>query len=50
MSSPGSRLMTLNFVSAYLQVHTTTVYRALKRGPLPAFKLGKLAIQRRDDW
>jgi hypothetical protein len=41
--------MTLNFVSAYLQAHTTTVYRALKRGQFSVFKLGKLAIQRRDD-
>lgn len=40
MDTPESRTMTVNDVSAYLHVHTTTEYCALKHGQLPAFKLG----------
>ena len=36
----SSPLMTLQEVAAYLRVHTSTVYRLLKEGKLPAFKFG----------
>jgi excisionase family DNA binding protein len=40
MGTPDSRPITIKDVSAYLHVHTTTEYCALKHGQLPAFKLG----------
>ena len=36
-----SRVMNLDEVSEYLKMDTVTVYRLLKRGKLPAFKIGK---------
>jgi excisionase family DNA binding protein len=35
-----SKIMTLTEVAEYLRVHSTTVYRLLKQGKLPAFKVG----------
>jgi excisionase family DNA binding protein len=35
-----SRLVTVRELSDYLRVHPSTIYRLLKRGDLPAFKLG----------
>jgi excisionase family DNA binding protein len=35
-----SRLVTVRELSNYLRVHPSTIYRLLKRGDLPAFKLG----------
>jgi excisionase family DNA binding protein len=35
-----SPVMTVHEVAAFLGVHQTTVYRLLKRGQIPAFKLG----------
>jgi excisionase family DNA binding protein len=35
-----SPIMTVKEVAAYLHVHASTVYRALKHGRLPAFKIG----------
>jgi len=32
--------MTLQEVAEYLRVHQSTIYRELKRGNLPAFKMG----------
>jgi excisionase family DNA binding protein len=32
--------MTLEEVAAYLRVHSSTVYRLLKRRGIPAFKMG----------
>jgi excisionase family DNA binding protein len=32
--------MTVNEVANYLKVHTATIYRLLKRGALPAFRVG----------
>jgi excisionase family DNA binding protein len=37
------RFMTVAEVAAYFQVHPTTIYKLLRRGKLPAFKIG-------DDW
>jgi excisionase family DNA binding protein len=33
-------IMTVSTLAAYLQCHQSTVYRLLKEGRLPAFKLG----------
>jgi excisionase family DNA binding protein len=35
-----SPLMTVHELARYLRVHRTTVYRLLKQGHLPAFKIG----------
>jgi excisionase family DNA binding protein len=35
-----SRLVTVKELSNYLRVHPSTIYRLLKRGDLPGFKLG----------
>jgi len=36
----SSRLVTVKELSNYLRVHPSTIYRLLKRGDLPGFKLG----------
>ena len=36
----NSRVMTVKELSDYLKVHPSTIYRQLKRGRLPAFKVG----------
>jgi excisionase family DNA binding protein len=35
-----SKIMTVSEVAEYLRIHTTTVYRLLKQGKLPAFRVG----------
>jgi excisionase family DNA binding protein len=35
-----TQVLTLTEVAEYLRVHPSTVYRLLKRGQLPAFKMG----------
>jgi excisionase family DNA binding protein len=37
---PAQDVLTLDEVAAYLRVHTSTIYRLLKRKELPAFKVG----------
>jgi len=47
------RVMTVKDVSDYLRVHTSTIYRLLKRGELPAFKMGsdwRFNIESIDQW
>ena len=34
------KVMTVKELSGYLKVHPSTIYRQLKRGRLPAFKVG----------
>ena len=36
-----SNLMTIEEVAEYLRVHTSTVYRLVRQGALPAVKIGK---------
>jgi excisionase family DNA binding protein len=35
-----TRLVTVKELSSYLRVHPSTIYRLLKRGEIPGFKLG----------
>ena len=47
------KVMTVREVSAYLQVHPTTIYRMLKHGQLPAFHVGsdwRFNIEAIDHW
>ena len=49
----SSRIMTLKDLSVYLNVHTSTVHRALKYHGLPAFKIGRhwrFNVETIDDW
>lgn len=53
MKSDTSRVMTVKELSDYLKVHPSTVYRQLKRGGLPAFKVGsdwRFNIESIDRW
>ncbi len=38
--APSGEILTVSEVAAYLNVHTSTVYRLLTRGRIPAFKVG----------
>jgi excisionase family DNA binding protein len=47
------KVMTLREVSEYLKVHPSTIYRQLKRGTIPAFKVGsdwRFNIESIDRW
>jgi excisionase family DNA binding protein len=48
-----SKVMTVREVSAYLQVHPSTIYRLLKQHQIPAFQMGsdwRFNIEAIDDW
>jgi excisionase family DNA binding protein len=50
---PDPRFMTVDEVASYLKVHPATIYRLLKRGALPAFKVGydwRFSKEAIDDW
>jgi excisionase family DNA binding protein len=34
------RILTVSEVAAYLRVHQTTIYKMLRKGKLPGFRLG----------
>jgi excisionase family DNA binding protein len=47
------RVMTVREVSAYLQVHPSTIYRLLKHNQIPAFHVGsdwRFNIETIDSW
>jgi excisionase family DNA binding protein len=53
MKTDNSRVMTVKELSDYLKVHPSTVYRQLKRGQLPAFKVGsdwRFNVESIDRW
>jgi excisionase family DNA binding protein len=39
-STTGPRVLTVRELAGYLRVHQSTVYRLLRAGKLPAFKVG----------
>jgi excisionase family DNA binding protein len=48
-----SRLVTVKELSNYLRVHPSTIYRLLKRGDFPGFKLGsdwRFSLEAIDHW
>lgn len=52
MATP-TRLVTVKELSSYLRVHPSTIYRLLKRGELPGFKLGsdwRFSLEAIDRW
>ena len=53
MKLEASKVMTVKELSDYLKVHPSTIYRQLKRGRLPAFKVGsdwRFNIESIDRW
>ncbi|MGO9455310.1 MAG: helix-turn-helix domain-containing protein [Candidatus Binataceae bacterium] len=53
MRTENSHVLTVKELSDYLKVHPSTIYRQLKRGNLPAFKVGsdwRFNIESIDRW
>jgi excisionase family DNA binding protein len=53
MPTSPTRLVTVKELSKYLRVHPSTIYRLLKRGELPGFKLGsdwRFSLDAIDRW
>ena len=53
MQFESSKIMTVKELADYLKVHASTVYRQLKLGQLPAFKVGsdwRFSVEAIDRW
>ena len=53
MKTDNAHVLTVKELSDYLKVHPSTIYRQLKRGNLPAFKVGsdwRFNIESIDRW
>ena len=51
--SPESKVITISELSDYLRVHRSTLYRLLKKGELPGFKIGsdwRFNVEAIDRW
>ena len=49
----GAKVITIGELSEYLRVHRSTLYRLLKKGQLPAFKIGsdwRFNLETIDEW
>ncbi len=47
------KVLTVGELSGYLRVHRSTIYRLLKRGQLPGFKIGsdwRFNVEAIDEW
>ena len=52
MQQPA-KVLTVNELAEYLRVHRSTIYRLLKKGLLPGFKIGsdwRFNVEVIDDW
>ena len=50
---PATQVMTVREASEYLRIHPTTIYRLLKRGLIPAFRIGsdwRFRLEELDKW
>ena len=48
-----AKVLTVNELSEYLRVHRSTIYRLLKKGQLPGFKIGsdwRFNVEAIDEW
>jgi excisionase family DNA binding protein len=48
-----TKVLTVNELAEYLRVHRSTIYRLLKRGLLPGFKIGsdwRFNVEVIDEW
>ncbi len=53
MQSATTKVLTVNELAEYLRVHRSTIYRLLKKGQLPGFKIGsdwRFNVEVIDDW
>jgi excisionase family DNA binding protein len=53
VSQSGTRVLTVRELSDYLRVHPSTIYRLLKNGQLPGFKVGsdwRFDVETIDRW
>lgn len=51
--NPHDQLLTVKELASYLKCHTSTIYRLLYNGTLPAFKIGsdwRFSLKSVDDW
>ncbi len=49
----GAKVITVGELSEYLRVHRSTLYRLLKKGQLPGFKIGsdwRFNVETIDQW
>jgi excisionase family DNA binding protein len=49
----AAKVLTVNELADYLRVHRSTIYRLLKKGQLPGFKIGsdwRFNVEVIDDW
>jgi excisionase family DNA binding protein len=49
----GDKVITIGELSEYLRVHRSTLYRLLKKGQLPGFKIGsdwRFDVETIDQW
>ena len=49
----AAKVLTVNELAGYLRVHRSTIYRLLKKGQLPGFKIGsdwRFNVEVIDDW
>jgi excisionase family DNA binding protein len=47
------KVLTVNEIADYLRVHRSTIYRLLKKGQLPGFKIGRdwrFNVEAIDEW
>ncbi len=52
MAAPP-KVLTVNELAQYLRVHRSTIYRLLKKGQLPGFKIGsdwRFNVEVIDEW
>jgi len=50
---PAVKVLTVNELAEYLRVHRSTIYRLLKKGLLPGFKIGsdwRFNVEIIDQW
>jgi len=50
---PAAKVLTVNELAEYLRVHRSTIYRLLKKGQLPGFKIGsdwRFNVEVIDEW
>jgi excisionase family DNA binding protein len=53
LDTPPQKVMTVEELSQYLHIHRSTIYRLLKRGEIPAFRIGsdwRFNIEAIDVW
>ena len=53
MIQPEAKVITVSELAVYLHVHRSTLYRLLRRGQLPGFKVGgdwRFSVEAIDRW